>query len=168
MSSLISRIPGAGEVVLEAFNRAGYRRIRDLYNFDLGEVAGDRNMMTAINDMRAEDERSLNARPDRYYRALGTRCVNIVTRVRNATSVPYYPDHLICPITLDLIQDPVIAPSGYTYERADIMDWIAMHNRDPMTRDPLTADQLYPNRALRQAIAYYRNNYQTFVLPSFE
>ena len=47
MSSSISSIPGIGEVTLEAFKRAGYRTVRDLYAFDLGDVAGDKILMAA-------------------------------------------------------------------------------------------------------------------------
>ena len=32
------------------------------------------------------------------------------------------PDYLCCKITLDIFRDPVITPSGVTYERAVILD----------------------------------------------
>lgn len=32
------------------------------------------------------------------------------------------PDYLCCKITLDIFRDPVIVPSGVTYERAVILD----------------------------------------------
>ena len=165
MSSPIELIPGIGEKALEAFHRAGYRTVRDLHAFHLGDVAGDRRMMEAINDMKTEAGE--NALPARYYRSLGTRCANIVNRVRNATALPYAPDHLLCKITFDLLQDPVTAPSGYSYERTAIEEWIEADGRDPLTRTPLTIDKLYPNRALREAIAYYRTNHQTFIIPRF-
>lgn len=34
------------------------------------------------------------------------------------------PDYLCCKITLDIFRDPVITPSGFTYERAVIIDHI--------------------------------------------
>lgn len=162
ISSSISKIPGIGEVTLEAFNRAGYCYVQDLYNFDVEDVAGDRRLMVAINDMKSEAHPPL---PSWYYRSLGKRCVNIVNRVRNAAALPYAPDYLVCNISFDLMRDPVIAPSGYTYERANIEEWIAMHPCDPMTRRPLTCEQLYPAKAIQKAIQYYRNNYQSFVIP---
>lgn len=162
MSSSISNIPGIGEVTLEAFNRAGYRTIQDLYAFDLGDVAGDRLLMKAINDMKNEANPPL---PTRYYRSLGTRCANIVNRVRNAAALPYAPDHLLCNISFELMQDPVIAPSGYSYERANIEEWISINPCDPMTRQPLTLQQLYPARSVKDAIQYYRSSYQSFVIP---
>lgn len=84
MQSSISEIPGLGEVTLEAFHRAGYRTVQDLYTFDVGCVAGDRRLMWAINDMKNSTNPPL---PDRYYRALGTRCANIVNRVKACHSL---------------------------------------------------------------------------------
>ena len=162
MSCLICKIPGIGEVALEAFNRAGYICVRDLYAFHLGDVAGDRRLMQAIQDMR--NEAGDDAFPGKYYRALGTRCANIVNRVLNARALPYAPDHFLCRISLELMQDPVITPSGYTYERTHIEEWIDKNPRDPFTRSSLTKAQLYPNRALRDAIQHYRQNFQSFFI----
>lgn len=69
---------------------------------------------------------------------------------RAARSVP---DHFLCSITLDLMLDPVLAPSGVSYERAAITHYLStVKGEDPTTRKPLTADQLYPNLALKSAI----------------
>jgi STIP1 family protein 1 len=32
------------------------------------------------------------------------------------------PDYLCCKITLDILRDPVITPSGVSYERAVLLD----------------------------------------------
>lgn len=31
------------------------------------------------------------------------------------------PDHLCCPITMDILRDPVITPAGITYERSVLL-----------------------------------------------
>lgn len=162
MSSYIFKLPGIGEEALEAFARAGYREVQDLYDFDVEDVAGDRRLMVAINEMKSEAHPPL---PEYYYRSLGKRCCTIVRRVRNAAALPYAPDYLLCNISFVLMQDPVIAPSGYSYERAEIEEWIAIHPCDPMTRRPLTCEQLYPAKAIKKAIQDYRYNYQSFVIP---
>jgi hypothetical protein len=33
------------------------------------------------------------------------------------------PSHLLCPITLQLLEDPVVATDGVTYERSAITKW---------------------------------------------
>ena len=120
--------------------------------------------MKAINDTKNEANPPL---PARYYRSLGKRCANIVNRVRNAAALPYAPNHLLCNISFELMQDPVIAPSGYSYERANIEEWISINPCDPMTRQPLTLQQLYPARSVKDATQYYRSSYQSFVIPRF-
>ena len=75
-----------------------------------------------------------------------------------------WPDHFNCPITHDVMKDPVTtrgdiekaAGSGEysvrTYERAAIEEWIRQHppGSDPYTREPLLATDLVPNEALKR------------------
>ena len=43
-------------------------------------------------------------------------------------------------------------PEGNTYEKSAIMAWLKQNSTSPLTRKPLTADMLIPNRALRDLI----------------
>ena len=46
----------------------------------------------------------------------------------------------ICPIThknIMELDDPVITPDGYTYERREIEKWISQNGSSPMTRKKL-------------------------------
>ncbi|KAL9228367.1 hypothetical protein vseg_003956 [Gypsophila vaccaria] len=66
------------------------------------------------------------------------------------------PDYLCCKITLDLFRDPVITPSGFTYERSVILDHLQKVGKfDPMTREPLRPSQLIPNFAVKEAVRAY-------------
>jgi hypothetical protein len=68
------------------------------------------------------------------------------------------PDEFICPITLDIMNDPVICEDSYTYEREAIM---ALDNSiSPMTRQPINKSNLIPNRALKNAIDRYKERYK--------
>ncbi|KAJ8510167.1 hypothetical protein OPV22_000601 [Ensete ventricosum] len=63
------------------------------------------------------------------------------------------PDYLCCKITLNIFQDPVIAPSGITYERAMIIKHLQkVGNFDPITREPLEQCQLVPNLAIKEVL----------------
>ncbi|XP_060176679.1 E3 ubiquitin-protein ligase CHIP-like [Lycium barbarum] len=63
------------------------------------------------------------------------------------------PDYMCCQITLDIFRDPVIAPSGFTYERAVILDHLRKVGEfDPITREPLYPSQLVPNLAIKEAV----------------
>ncbi|PIN14004.1 Chaperone-dependent E3 ubiquitin protein ligase (contains TPR repeats) [Handroanthus impetiginosus] len=66
------------------------------------------------------------------------------------------PDYLCCKITLDIFRDPVITPSGVTYERAVILDHLQKVGKfDPITREPLYPSQLVPNLAIKEAVRAY-------------
>ncbi|KAI4341575.1 hypothetical protein MLD38_026285 [Melastoma candidum] len=66
------------------------------------------------------------------------------------------PDYLCCKITLDIFRDPVITPSGLTYERATLLEHLHKVGRfDPTTRKPLNPSQLVPNLAIKAAVQAY-------------
>jgi hypothetical protein len=61
------------------------------------------------------------------------------------------PADYLCPITNELMEDPVVAADGHSYEREAIETWFRGHNTSPMTNQviPLT---LLPNVTLRKVI----------------
>ncbi|XP_010500528.1 PREDICTED: U-box domain-containing protein 26-like [Camelina sativa] len=64
--------------------------------------------------------------------------------------IPY---HFRCPISLDLMSDPVTISTGQTYDRTSIDSWIAMGNTTcPVTRVSLSDFTLIPNHTLRRLI----------------
>ncbi|CAF3592277.1 unnamed protein product [Rotaria socialis] len=67
----------------------------------------------------------------------------------------------ICPITHELMVDPVIDGDGNSYERGAIEDWLQRNGTSPITRVPLLASDLRPNRALKTAIYEYRRSIQS-------
>ncbi|OEL34515.1 U-box domain-containing protein 19 [Dichanthelium oligosanthes] len=63
------------------------------------------------------------------------------------------PDALQCPITLDLMTDPVTVSTGQTYDRASIMRWIKAGCRTcPVTGERLRTADVVSNAALRGII----------------
>ncbi|KAA8545859.1 hypothetical protein F0562_020690 [Nyssa sinensis] len=64
--------------------------------------------------------------------------------------IPY---HFRCPISLELMTDPVTVSTGQTYDRVSIESWVATGNTTcPVTRVPLTDFTLIPNHTLRRLI----------------
>lgn len=57
-----------------------------------------------------------------------------------------------CPITMEVMCDPVFDSAGNSYERAAILQHLAIQETSPLTREPLTAADLRPNRALKEMI----------------
>ena len=63
-----------------------------------------------------------------------------------------YPNEWLCPITLQVMRDPVIGPDGHTYERDAIEAWLQQSMVSPVTRQRMSSNQLTPNIALRSLI----------------
>ncbi|GFO31808.1 WD repeat, sam and u-box domain-containing protein 1 [Plakobranchus ocellatus] len=62
------------------------------------------------------------------------------------------PNEFLCPITQELMKDPVIAADGYTYDRPAILSWMQREQRSPLTNMELASTQLTPNRTLKMMI----------------
>jgi hypothetical protein len=62
------------------------------------------------------------------------------------------PPEFMCPITMDLMIDPVVAADGFTYERQAIEGWLQQHDTSPKTNEPLGNQQLTPNTTLKVLI----------------
>lgn len=67
-----------------------------------------------------------------------------------------HPESYICPIGHDLMNQPMVDYEGNTYDRANIYEWLSRNNTSPITRNPLAVNQLFPNRALKDAINEYK------------
>ncbi|XP_065787687.1 WD repeat, SAM and U-box domain-containing protein 1 isoform X5 [Muntiacus reevesi] len=73
------------------------------------------------------------------------------TKVKTLSSE--IPDEFICPITRELMKEPVIASDGYSYEKEAMENWISKKKRtSPMTNLVLSSVILIPNRTLKMAI----------------
>lgn len=69
---------------------------------------------------------------------------------------PVIPDDFLCPISLELMKDPVIVSTGQTYERLYIQRWINCGNTTcPKTRQKLQNMTLTPNYVLRSLITQW-------------
>jgi len=63
------------------------------------------------------------------------------------------PDSFRCPLTKAIMKDATFnTQSHLSYERDAIFTWVLQHSSDPMTHAPTSVDDLFPNRALQDAI----------------
>lgn len=70
------------------------------------------------------------------------------------------PKDFCCPISLDLMRDPVIISTGQTYDRSSISRWLEEgHCTCPKTGQMLPNTRLVPNRALRNLILQWCTAY---------
>eukprot|EP00752_Nemacystus_decipiens_P013348 g11818.t1 len=72
------------------------------------------------------------------------------------------PDQFRCPITQDLMDDPVVAEDGHSYERSAIEEWFANCGSNPrsvMTNAPLQTTNVMSNHALKSRIRDWREEF---------
>ena len=78
----------------------------------------------------------------------------------------------LCPLTLEVMEDPVMAMDGFTYERSGIEAYFAHQKRSnaltrsPCSRQVLESERLLPNRALKAVIEARRRMTTNVSLPT--
>ncbi|XP_016180828.1 U-box domain-containing protein 6-like [Arachis ipaensis] len=89
---------------------------------------------------------------DRVFSKLSS--INLKPNNRKSGPMPLPPEELRCPISLQLMSDPVIIASGQTYERACIEKWFSDgHNTCPKTQQKLPHLLLTPNYNVKNLVA---------------
>ncbi|KAL4377202.1 hypothetical protein GQ457_02G003940 [Hibiscus cannabinus] len=98
--------------------------------------------------------------------------VNLISHLRDymlkierfePTSGISIPPHFLCPLSLELMTDPVIVASGQTYDRTSIHKWLGSGlTICPMTRQMLKHTNLIPNHTIKAMVANWceENNLQ--------
>lgn len=80
-------------------------------------------------------------------------CNDLFMQVDDRRKKREVPDYLCGKISFEIMADPVITPSGITYDRKDIEEHLQrVGHFDPVTRTSLTSDQLIPNLAMKEVI----------------
>ena len=73
---------------------------------------------------------------------------------------PQAPTSFYCPVSMELMADPVMVATGHTYDRICMEKWIKQGNRTcPCTGSRLLHLELTPNYALRTAIQEWAHNH---------
>uniref|UniRef100_A0A158R503 E3 ubiquitin-protein ligase CHIP n=1 Tax=Syphacia muris TaxID=451379 RepID=A0A158R503_9BILA len=71
------------------------------------------------------------------------------------------PDFLCGKISFEILKEPVITPSGITYDRADIKEHLQrVGHFDPVTGVALTYEQLIPNFAMKEVVDHFLSENQ--------
>lgn len=62
------------------------------------------------------------------------------------------PRTFYCPLTMEVMVDPVLDTCGNTYERKALLQWLSHYGVSPVSRQPLNSTLVVPNFALRDTI----------------
>ncbi|GAQ78929.1 hypothetical protein KFL_000210150 [Klebsormidium nitens] len=120
--------------------------------------AEEKGLLRDREEARAEKERGEEAYINQIIHLLDTlELADSSSRKESPKSVlvppPQPPDEFRCPVSLDLMADPVILDSGHTFERAYIQKWLDDgHRTCPISRKPLMTLKLIPNQTLKGMI----------------
>ena len=74
------------------------------------------------------------------------------------------PEDFICPISQILMEDPVIADDGFTYERKAIAKWFNIKKTSPMTNEPIGDERLVPNRTIKSQIIKFKEENKLIII----
>ncbi|CAB9503903.1 Putative E3 ubiquitin-protein ligase LIN [Seminavis robusta] len=67
------------------------------------------------------------------------------------------PSEFICPLTLQLFENPLLSRHGMNYERSAIVEWLDLGNDTcPLTRQPLKLSGLIHNKHLKNKIELWK------------
>ena len=103
----------------------------------------------------AEEDEQDDAPPTKRARNARTATVSIGITVHTggvgADLQPLQP-FLQCPISHEIMVDPVVAADGHTYEREALARWLSEKSSSPLTGQPM-GTRMVPNHAVKSMIA---------------
>ena len=67
------------------------------------------------------------------------------------------PKEFECPVTREMMAEPVLAADGHSYDRYAIAYWLSAHSTSPVTNGQLIHNNLTPNHTLAALIDHHRS-----------
>lgn len=68
------------------------------------------------------------------------------------------PEKYLCPISNEVMIDPVVDALGNTYEKEEIEIWLKDHDTSPLTNEKLPNKKLTPNKDKKSEITEFKEN----------
>ncbi|KAL1504804.1 hypothetical protein AB1Y20_008578 [Prymnesium parvum] len=120
----------------------------------------------AVAQMKKEDAAKHAELSETAYKSFSTKLKRHVQFIRDHSSYTSVPWHLMCPISLDLLQEPRVLSSGMTYSKQSIEAWINRgFTTDPLTREEISLEHLHPCSLIQAQIAEFKQSPQTVSVP---
>lgn len=105
------------------------------------------------NGMREEEITEKSQKIEEECNDYSTELNNLFAKIDDRRRKRDVPDYLCGKISFEMLNEPVVTPSGITYERKDIEEHLQrVGHFDPVTRVKLTSDQLIPNFAMKEVV----------------
>jgi hypothetical protein len=105
------------------------------------------------------DEIKVDSSPKKENANVTTRTSPMKTKDESKSLQTTIPAEFLCPITLQIMVDPVFADDGHIYEREAIMKWLHVHDCSPLDSSIIFSHkQVISNKILKNTIAEYLKN----------
>lgn len=117
----------------------------------------DRLMTEAQNDQMMDDDcdREIQVLEEEHDKRVA-EVNDLFAQVDDKRQRRDVPDCMCGRISFELMRDPVITPSGITYDRKDILEHLQrVGHFDPVTRKDLNQSDLIPNLAMKEVIEHF-------------
>ncbi|XP_031384103.1 U-box domain-containing protein 15-like isoform X1 [Punica granatum] len=154
----------ADNAILERLaNKLELRNIRDLRT----ETLAVRKLTKKRNGQNAENVQQIVGLLGKFKQIVGAEDQSVVidssarAKALERCRSLQIPHEFLCPITLEIMTDPVIVATGQTYDRESITRWLdSDHRTCPKTGQVLEHLSMAPNYALRNLISQWcgKNN----------
>ncbi|KAL5713832.1 U-box domain-containing protein 15 [Ranunculus cassubicifolius] len=137
------------------------------------ETLAVRKLIKERNGQNAESTQKIIDLLNKFKQIAGVEVIDVLNDLAAPKSLQKCPSlsiphEFLCPITLEIMTDPVIVASGQTYERESIQKWFESNHRTcPKTRETLAHMSLAPNYALKNLILQWCEK-NKFELPKKE
>lgn len=122
------------------------------------EVA-TKHLAEEVNVAPSDEIQEASSPPQQVQQSLsqeqGKRLTELVSQVvlRTKRARKVLEKVFCCPISLDIVRVPVLAPDGRIYERGHIMEWLRREGTSPVARTPMRPSELLSDRVVEQATA---------------
>ncbi|KNC98740.1 uncharacterized protein SPPG_05721 [Spizellomyces punctatus DAOM BR117] len=122
----------------------------ELYRYLTDLVERDRRRQ--LEQLDSADDAEKEAMSSQFDNRL-SEITALFTKADETAKKREVPDYYTGKISFEIMTDPVITPSGITYDRPEIVSHLRKIGQfDPLSRHPMTEKDLIPNLALKEAI----------------
>ena len=160
--------------IIKAFKKCKYLMKKICQKFEITEECSDLiedEDLLLINHfrLRVKEILLLNSEKSVSRSSLSKSSVNSLNDINilkdelsplNNTFDNPYEEPYLCPISKEIMEDPVVTPYGHSFDRKSIVEAINRNGKCPITRKKLEIKDLIPNYALKTIIENYKKQKQ--------
>ncbi|KAF6259432.1 hypothetical protein COO60DRAFT_1513300 [Scenedesmus sp. NREL 46B-D3] len=94
--------------------------------------------------------------PEQQQQAAMQQWEQLLQQAAHLDSRTEVPAAFTCPLTMEVFREPVITPSGCSFERSALLEHLSKVGKfDPISRQPMDESDIIPNIGLRNATQQY-------------